>query len=233
MFLLQRFCRINENDKMKNYKKTVALVVLAFTFHSCIKHEVIPAPIQKADLSCHFLGTINGSTIELTQNVNGYGLTNTQAKIILPSPTPSSAAYFAEMNSTQSHIAVKIGLGSVNWDAANTTQPSLTIFNTFFNNALTPAYSASASAGFEFTYRDGVGQIWKSDENSLMPQNVVFTNVSQESDSEGDYSKFTCSFNCFVYRTYIDTIIVSTNDTIYATDSLYVTNAVYKGWFKR
>lgn len=203
-------------------KKTAFLFLLGSVFLAgCPEHEIIPAPTPKVELSAHFTGKINGTDTELTQNVSGYFLEATKAKIILPSPQPSSAVYYADFKSEQSLVSIKIAMGSIQWDASLASDPTLTQFNNFFAAALTPAYSAAAASGFEVVYRDGFGNVWKSDPASS-PQDVIFTNVVQESDATGDYSKFTCSFNCTVYRT------VGPD-----TFSLPIQNAVYSGWFKR
>lgn len=207
-------------------------ITLLFAFGSlflagCPKHEIIPAPETKVTLTSSFIGTVNGTQVELTQNVDGYLLDATNVKTIFPSPTPSVATYYADMKSSQELLSIRIGLGSVNFDAsASSGQPSLSVFNAFFNTALTPPYAQGAIDGFEVVYRDGSGKLWTSDPASP-GQDVEFTGIVQESDSKGDYSKFTCTFNCLVYRTYVD----ANDDTI--TVSLPIQNAILKGWFKR
>ncbi|MEY3238052.1 MAG: hypothetical protein RI883_2153, partial [Bacteroidota bacterium] len=58
---------------MKNLKIAItATITLVFGLSSCIEHEVIPAPVPMVDLSCHFNGVVNGSNLELTENVLGY-----------------------------------------------------------------------------------------------------------------------------------------------------------------
>lgn len=210
---------------MNKIKFGIATILLAgFGLQSCIDHEVIPAPTPTVELKCHFLGTINNTDIEFTQNVNGYFCDPNKAKYILPSPQWSTAVYYSEIKSAQSSISVKIGLGSATWDAASASDPTLTIFNTFFTNNLTPFFSNNGTAGFEFRYKDASGRVWASHENSVNAQNVVFSNTSQESDVNGDYSKFTCTFNCYVYHQ--DQVTLD-------WDSLRVQNATFKGWFKR
>lgn len=206
---------------------------LVLSLVSCIKHEVIPAPVPMVDLYAHFIGdftTSQGSntTIELTENVLGYSNKSEKAKVILPPPSFSSAVYYSEMSSSQAATMIKIGLGSIFWDAATESDPNLSLFNTFFTTNDLPSYSNGGSAGFEVTYRDGYGSIWTSDQNSVNVQDVAFTNIEQDSDSTGDYSLFKCSFNCYVYRTYFDQILMTN-----VTDSVRIDNAVYSGWFKR
>jgi hypothetical protein len=203
-----------------------ALVLLALP--SCIKHEVIPAPVPVVDLYSHFIGDFDGATIELTENVLGYINTSEKAKIILPPPSLSQGVYYSELSSSQVLTSIKVGLGSVYWDAAVEADPSLTTFNNFFIANDNPNYSDGGTDGFEVTYRDGSGYEWKSDQNSVHQQDVLFTSIVQDSDSTGDYSLFTCNFNCYVYRTYFDPGLMMD-----VTDSVKIENAVYQGWFRR
>lgn len=213
-------------------KKVIALFVFGSVFLAgCPKHEIIPAPTPKVELESHFVGTINGSQVELTQNVDGYYLDATKTKIIQASPTPSTATYYANMKSSNGLVSIRVGLGVIQFDGGASSDPSLTAFNSFFSSTTAPAYSDLAAAGFEVVYRDGSGNIWTSDEASAIPQNVAFTGIVQESDGSGDYSKFTCTFDCVVYRDTPDLTTPDPNDMI--TLSLPITNAVLKGWFKR
>lgn len=210
---------------MKNLKiKAAVIFASVLTLSSCIEHEVIPAPEPKVDLSCHFIGTINGTGVEFTQNVSGYDCITEKTKIILPAPQYSSAVYYSQIASTQSAVAVKIGMGSVYWDASTVNDPTLALFNDFFLNNLMPSYSDLAASGIEIQYRDGTGKIWASKQSSPNSQNAVFSNLKQESDNTGDYSKFTCNFSCYVYN--YDNVAL-------AWDSLQIQNAVFSGWFKR
>lgn len=210
---------------MKNLKFGVAGVfTVILGLSSCIEHEVIPAPEPTVDLFCHFQGTINGTNVELTQNVLGYAIENTKAKILLPPPSLSSAVYFSEILSSQTSVAIKVGLGSVTWDASTSNEPTLALFNAFHMNTLTPTYSTSGNSGFEVSYRDGLGKTWVSRQNSVNAQTVTFSNILQESDASGDYSKFDCDFACYVYR--IDPVTL-------LEDSVRIQAAKFKGWFKR
>jgi hypothetical protein len=199
-------------------------VVGGMALSSCVKHEIIPEPEPLVDLDCHFQGFINGTDLELTQNVDGYTCIPEKQKTIVPSPDYSSAIYYSQMSSQTNPVFVKISMGSVMFDAVVTQDPTLTQFNAFFTNNLTPAYSDNATAGFEVQYRDNAGNIWVSHQNSTNAQSVVFSGIKQESDVYGDYSKFTCSFSCYVYKQNMTTML---------WDSINIQNAVYKGWFKR
>jgi hypothetical protein len=208
-------------------KKVIALFMFGSLFLAgCPKHEIIPAPTPKVELESSFIGLINGSQVELTQNVDGYYLDATKTKFIQPSPTPSLATYFANMRSSNNLVSIRIGLGSIQFDGSASSDPSLSVFNNFMTSTTTPVYSAQAANGFEVVYRDGSGNVWTSDP-AQSPQDAVFTGIVQESDGSGDYSKFTCTFNCTVYRQTVD----GSGNPI--TLSLPIQNAVLKGWFKR
>jgi len=211
-------------------KKAVFLFVFGSVFLAgCPKHEIIPAPTPKVELTGHLEGMINGTEVEFTQNVSGYAVEATKAKIILSPPNPSSAVYYAEMKSNESLVAVKIGMGSINWDAsASADGPALNQFNSFFTTPanLEPLYSNGALSGFEVTYRDGSGNIWKSEETD--PNDVIFTNVIQESDGSGDYSKFKCTFSCIVRRDQINPSPLPPTPLQMPLD-----NIVFEGWFQR
>lgn len=199
----------------------ILLGLTAFIFSSCIEHEVIPPPVPMVDLSAHFYGVINGAEIELTENVLSYSNTSTKAKIILPPPSYSSAVYYSEMSSPQILTSIKVGLGSVSWDATLDADPSLTAFNGFFQAEDNPNYSNAGALGFEVTYTDGFGVEWKSDEARMTSyQEVAFTGITQESDSTGDYSQFVCNFHCYAYNWNF-------------SDSVQISDAVYQGWFRR
>lgn len=206
-------------------KKTILLLALgSFLFTGCPKHEVIPAPVPHVELYSEFLGTINGTNVELTQNVNGYYNEALKTKVILTSPTPSYAIYSAEMKSSQSLVAIKVNLGSVYFDAAVADDPTLEVWTSFFeanDDPDDPPYTAGAMDGFEVVYRDGTGAVWTADLTA--PGNTVkFTNVVQESDGTGDYVKFLCTFDCTVTRT------VGPN-----TYTLLIEDAQFTGYFKR
>jgi hypothetical protein len=213
---------------MRTLKFGIASLSLALlSLSSCIDHEVIPAPTSSVSLTCNFNGTINSTDVELSKNVNGYYCYQSKAKLLLPPPDLSSATYYAAMVSNQTPVMVQIGIGSVLWDQSTTTDPTLSIFKSFFLTNLTPAYSNLGAAGFEVTYRDVNGTIWKSDALSPNTQNVQFSQIKQESDATGDYSKFVCDFNCYVYH------IDSTDTANPVLESLKFENAKFQGWFKR
>ena len=202
-------------------KKGILVIgVVGFLLVSCIDHEIIPAPVPTVDLNSHFSATVNGASVEFTENVLDYTNSSEKAKIILPPPNFSSAVYYSQMSSSQVATSIKVGLGSMVWDASLAPDPGLNTFNTFFTDNDFPPYSTFGSAGFEVQYRDGFGNIWKSLDTSPNQQDVEFLNIKQESDSSGDYSLFTCNFNCYAYN-------------FDFSDSINIQNGIYQGWFKR
>jgi hypothetical protein len=121
-------------------------------------------------------------------------------------------------------VSIKIGLGSLQWDAALSNEPSLATFNDFHMNNTTPAYSNGGASGFEVTYKDGAGLLWTSKQNSPNFQDVTLSAIKQGTDATGDYSRYVCTFNCYVYHQ---------NPTTLAWDSIRFQNAELKGFFKR
>lgn len=216
-----------------------SMIVLGFS--ACIKHEIIPAPEPKVELICSFNGLIAGSPLELTQNVNGYFM-ETNKSIFVPPSGLALATYFTEMKSNDNLVAIKIAIGNMRWDGNGTDGPPSNVFNLFFKNNLTPVYTANAvstptnTAGVEVSYRDGVGNVWKSKDTDVMFNTMEFTNISQETDKTGDYSKYIANFNCKVYHTFITVVqnpAPQPNDTLKDEQTFEITNAVLRGWYKR
>lgn len=215
-----------------NKKGAIILGLTALMFSSCIDHEIIPAPIPTVDLTSNFTGEINGAEIVLTENVLGFMNVSTKDQIILAAPDFSSAVYYSAMISSSVTTSIKIGLGSVSWNANITPDPSITAFNGFMLANTNPAYSNNGSAGFEVTYTDASNREWKSDEIDQSLPDVEFVNIVQESDNSGDYSTFTCNFDCYAYSLNPDSLAVLPVPVVHV-DSISIQNAVYQGWFKR
>jgi len=205
----------------------LSALVLLVSVSSCIEHEVIPPPTSTVNLTCTFNGYVNGTQVELTQNVNSY-LGNTQNVVdINPSPNPSFMVYMAEMLSPNQPLSVRLKLGALNWDAAANIEPTLTMFNNYHTNSAINSqnYGDNVNApGFEVTYTDNNSSIWQSRELYNVPHTVAFSNIKQQSDNTGDYSFFDCNFSCYVYRN---------NPTTSLIDSIYIQNAKYSGYFRR
>lgn len=215
-------------------KGFIYLVGFGFLIVSCIKHEVIPAPTPSADLYAHFIGTINNSQIELTRNVLGYENNSYKVKIIQPPGGNSKAVYYSEMASPSQVQSIAVGLGSLNFDSGVATDPPLAIFEPFFQLPYNenPNYSNDGANGFEVVYKDPTSRIWKSNElSTYAAANASFTGIQVESDATGDYSKFICTFDCYMYSLNPDSLALA--PPVAHIDSFLINDAVYTGWFKR
>lgn len=213
-------------------KRVIAILgVVGLAISSCIKHEIIPAPVPTADLNAHFIGDIQGGQVEITENVLGYTNVSTKAQIILPPPSLSSVVYYSGLQSTDVQTSIKVGLGSLTFDSGIASGPTLTSFNSFFLANMTPVYSNSGTNGFEVVYRDPTGREWDSNENSTGIQEVEFSAIVQESDESGDYSSFTCYFDCWVYSLNPDSL--AQTPPVLHVDSMIIENAIYDGWFQK
>ncbi len=210
---------------MKLLNSTIAATALLLII-GCNKHEVVPAPTPKVDLYAHFKGNINTGEVEYTQNVDDYDCHSTKAKTILPAGGQSYAIYYSTIRSEQVTPYMKLGLGNLYYDATSSENPPLTQFNSFFNMNLIPPYTLNAVDGFMVEYRDGLGRIWNSVDTTNSLKTVTFSQIKQESDETGDYSKFKCNFECTVYRMVIPGDLAS-------TDSLKITNGVFEGYYRR
>jgi len=219
---------------MKTKAILASTLVTLGVISSCVKHEIIPAPVPKVELSCHFQGKVNLTDIELTQNVSGYYLETNKSKFVIPN-APSEAVYYSEIKSGESLIAVKLNLGTIYWDASISADPTAALFNGFMTANTDPTYKLGGKNGFEVVYRDANGVVWTSDENDLT-NTIQFTNIVQESDATGDYSKFVANFTATVYHTFMVVtpgVPPLPNDTTYNTQSFMIKDGIFKGWFKR
>lgn len=213
-------------------KGFIAIIGLGFVLASCIKHEVIPAPTPTADLPAYFEGTINNTYTEFTTNVLGYENTSYKVKVIQPPGGNSTAVYYSEMQSPSQTQSIAIGLGSVNFDSGVASDPPLALFEPFFPANDTPQYSDAGAAGFEVVYTDATNREWKSSQMSnYAGETVNFTGIQVESDETGDYSKFICTFDCYVYSLNPDSLALPV--PVAHIDSFLIDDATYTGWFKR
>ncbi len=215
---------------MKYLVRSLAVLSLGVVVFSCNKREIIPPPEPKVDLKNHFYGKLNGSDVELTQNVNGY-TGSSEVDLIINAATLDSATYYSTFSSPQSLQKISVGHGSLVFDWGSSERPTLATFESFYLSGLNqePDVSLNGLNGFTVTYTDGVGRAWKSNSNHSYPQeSVEYNSMALESDAKGDYAKFKVSFNTYVYHTYYDNI-----QDIYLTDSILITDAVYTGWYKR
>ena len=192
---------------------------------SCIEHEVIPPPVNTVDLNCYFVGFVNGTQVEFTQNVQGYSADVVNFEDINPSPTLSRKTYGSKIKSFYYPQAVRLKFGTLDWDASANAQPTVLMFNEYLMDASgTPVgFSDNGLEGVEVEYIDNNGVMWLSRESDL-GQEATFTILSQSSDNTGDSSIFECDFTCKVWR-----INPQTNQD----ESLDITNAKFTSWFKR
>ncbi len=211
--------------KKKIFTAVFSISIILLMSFSCVEHEVVPPPTNNVDLNGHFEAYIDGNQVEFTQNVSGYKGYASNTAYINPSPTLSKMVYSSEMSSMSQPKSIKLSLGSLEWDAALNLEPTNSEFSDYHNmtSSSTIVFSDFAYNGFMVEYFDENGQQWVSMENSTSAQNVTFSSISQASDNLGDYSKFECSFNCYVYK----------NDIVGALDSIQIQSGKFNGWFIR
>ena len=213
-------------------KGFIALIGFGFVLASCIKHEVIPAPTPTADLDAHFTGIINNTQTEYTQNVLGYENTSYKVKVIQPPGGNSTAVYYSEMQSASQTQSIAIGLGSINFDSGVASDPPLALFEPFFPANDNPGYSNDGASGFEVVFQDATNRQWKSNQASnYAGATSNFTGIELESDATGDYSKFICTFDCYMYSLNPDSLALMI--PVAHVDSFLIEDAVYSAWFKR
>ena len=217
---------------MKLFLGFIVTVFLGFMMNSCIKHEVIPAPIATVDLNSSFEAVINGTDVEWTQNVEGYKSYTNTSSIYLPSPQLSRKIFASEMSSFYSEQSINLTFGSLTWDVSSNIEPTLSMFNNFHTyNSDSPIsfknYSSLSTSpsmvGVEVEYVDNNGVSWISRESDP-GQFAEFMILDQESDNTGDYSLFLCEFSCKVWRI---------NPQTQQDESITINSAKYKAWFKR
>ena len=206
-------------------KPFTLLLFVGLIFSSCIEHEVIPAPETTVDLNAAFIGFVNGTQVEFTQNVNGYGAVAVNAEDINPSPTPSHMTYGSKIKSIYNDQAIRVKFGTLDWDVSQNSYPTVSMFNDWLNTwSNTPvSFSDQGLSGIEIEYTDNLGVSWVSRESDL-GQTGTFVIKKQESDNTGDYSLFECTFSCLVWR-----INPQTN----LDESLNIANGKITSWFKK
>ena len=92
------------------------ITAITLLLPSCIEHEVIPAPVNTVDLNAAFIGFVNGTQVEFTQNVLGYGAESLNAEDINPAPTPSHMTYGTKIKSIYQNQAIRLKFGTLDWD---------------------------------------------------------------------------------------------------------------------
>lgn len=213
---------------MKNIRKYALLAFAALAFASCNKREIIPAPTPRVELKNHFIGTINSTDVELTENVNGFTGTSDVTMIVSPNAI-DSAVYQSEFSSNSSLQSIKILHGSVLFEAASSSKPSLAYFKSFYTSNTQPDFSNEGKAGLAIEYRDAAGKVWKTREQNTTPiETSQYVYLEQKTDVSGDYMLFRLNFNTVVYRDQYDAATETTTEL-----ALPITNATYTGWYKR
>jgi hypothetical protein len=214
---------------MKLIKYFFLSLFVVLTFNSCIKHEVIPPPTSQVDLNCYFVGYINGTQTEYTQNVVGYNCYTNNQVYNNPSPTLSNYIYVSEISSPQQNQKIRITFGPLQWDGGVSPSPTLTMFNDFHSTnsgvqipLMNSADMTTANAGVQIEYWDSSGDRWETS-TADAPGFVTFNIIKQDSDNSGDYSIFECSFSASVFRQ-------DPNEGLLQMD---LTNCQFTGWFKR
>ena len=97
---------------MKNRILSISILAILLSFTSCIKHEVIPPPTSTVDLNCNFVGYVNGTQTELTQNVLGYNAIATNDKYVYSGIVLSRMIYNSQIKSIYQPQSFKLNLVS-------------------------------------------------------------------------------------------------------------------------
>lgn len=217
---------------MKIVSVYFSLLFVLFGVSSCIEHEVIPPPTNTLDLNASFVGYVNGTQVEFTQNVLNYKGYSDKYMAIYASPLLSKMLFISEMKSFTDQRAIRLTFGSLDWDASANSTPTLTMFNDFhtstsgidlpFRDWATLIDVANTTDGIQIEYTDQNGLVWISRESDP-GQIAKFTVLDQATDRTGDYSLFEVTFSCKVWRYNVQTEL---------DESLNISNGKLKAWFK-
>ena len=217
---------------MKIISVYFSLLFVLLSASSCIEHEVIPPPTNTLDLNASFVGYVNGTQVEFTQNVLNYKGYSDNFTSIYASPLLSKMLFISEMKSPTDQRAIRMTFGSLDWDASANSTPTLTMFNDFHtnNSGINLPFQdwaslidvANTTDGVQVEYTDQTGLVWISRESD--PGQVAnFTIIDQATDKTGDYSLFEVTFSCKVWRYNVQTQL---------DESLNIANGKLRGWFK-
>lgn len=217
---------------MKSLYTCFLLFTVFLSFTSCIKHEVVPPPTNTLDLNASFVGYVNGTQLEFTQNVLNYKAYTDKYMEIYSSPLLSKMLFISEMKSVTDQRAIRLTFGSLDWDASANSTPTLAMFNDFHSNnsGINLPFRDWASLidvtntvdGVQIEYTDQNGIIWISRESDP-GQIAKFTILNQATDKTGDYSLFEVTFSCKVWRYNVQTQL---------DESLNISNGKLIAWFK-
>ena len=217
---------------MKILSVYFSLLLVFLSVSSCIEHEVIPPPTNTLDLDATFVGYVNGTQVEFTQNVLNYKGYSDKKTAIYASPLLSKMLFISEMKSSTNQRSIRLTFGALDWDASANNTPTLPMFNDFhsstsgidlpFRDEATLLDVANTSDGIQIEYTDQTGLVWISRESD--PGQIAnFTVLKQATDKTGDYSLFEVTFSCKVWRYNIQTEL---------DESLNVSNGKLRAWFK-
>jgi hypothetical protein len=209
----------------------IAAIFAFLPFIGCKKPEVIPIPSEKIELKQKFIGTINGTQVEWTKNVNGYRNITASEYVVDTAVYIFYWKYYAGMGSELDPKTVRIGIGSLQHDPNVRADPSIESFKNFvarFGDAATaPGFSDNAFDGFEVQYVDPSGSRQKSEASD--PGTYAFSNLQYKEDKNGEYMTFVCKFSATLYDRRRDT--VNMVDTVYKASTIQ--DATFTGYFKR
>lgn len=202
-------------------KKLLLVLVGGFSLFSCIKHVVIPPPLPIVQLDASFRADTNGIMIVYSKGVNGFDMKATNFREINTPPQLSSIKYFCTMESVNVVEYFKVSLGRDTWNSSSGNFPPVNQFKVYFESlaTLNIPFSDNADTGVIMEWRDANNKIWKTSQDSPLPQFFKLLSVSQESDEFGDYLKFTAEFAA----------------TFYSPDGLeskYLNNGLFVGYFQ-
>lgn len=217
---------------MKIISVYFSLLFVLLSASSCIEHEVIPPPTNTLDLNATFVGYVNGTQVEFTQNVLNYKGYSDKYMAIYASPLLSKMLFISEMKSLTDQRAIRLTFGSLDWDASANSTPTLTMFNDFhtsssginlpFQDWANLIDVANTVDGVQIEYTDQAGLVWIS-RASDPGQVAKFTVIDQATDKTGDYSLFEVTFSCKVWRYNVQTQL---------DESLNISNGKLRAWFK-
>lgn len=213
-------------------KLPIIAATLAFLpFVACNKPEVVPPPSEKATLNSHFIGTINGTQIEWTKNVNSYANYSSLEFYLDTNTNVHNYRYYGGMSSSIDPKMIRVGFGSFISDPNVQASPSIETFKsflmTFADPNTAPDFAENAVGGFEIQYRDAAGDIFRTVDSSTTNSYLV-KDLKYSEDVNGDYMSYTCEFSGVLYHTRKDTNNVDTINKI-----AIIQNAALKGWLKR
>jgi len=162
------------------------------------QHEVIPPPLQVADLECSCNATVDGIAYEYVDSCT-YDNTKT-----ITTGT-STARYSTKVSQPIIQGAgftegIELEMRTLEWVDDGSNFPTVEEWKAYFENNLNPDYyisDALNSNGVSIKWTDPNGDLWQSD-TTLFCSGIdfVYTTMASDSDQTGNYMKFRAIFNC-------------------------------------